>query len=78
MLRGMNRLRPLLRQIECADARSLQQAYEHAAEVAWVDGCTVDFPNLVLEVRATAPWQVRTTLEAQLELVERIAKGHER
>ena len=40
-----------------------------------MDGCTVDFPNLGLEVRATAPWQVRTTLEAQLELVERIAKG---
>lgn len=71
----MNPPPPILRQISCADAQTLQQAYEHVADASWVDGCTVDLPNLVLEVRATAPWRVRTALEAQLAQVERIACG---
>ncbi len=75
---GMNSPLPILRQISCADAKSLQQAYEHVADAAWVDGCTVDLANLVLEVRATAPWQMRTALEAQLAQIERIACGEAR
>jgi hypothetical protein len=71
----MKPLSPILRQIECADARALQQAYQHVADAHWVDGCTVDVPNLVLEVRAKAPWTVRSALEAQLEQVARIARG---
>ncbi len=68
-------LRPILRQIACADAATLQRAYERLLDAAWVDGCTVDLPNLVLEVRASAPWRAQTALEAQLALVERIAGG---
>jgi hypothetical protein len=78
MGQGMNSASPILRQISCADAKSLQQAYEHVADAAWVDGCTVDLPNLMLEVRVTAPWQVRTALEAQLAQIERIACGKAR
>ena len=69
---------PILRQISCSDVQTLQQAYEHLADAAWVDGCTVDLPNLVLEVRVTAPWQMRTALEAQLAQIERIACGKAR
>lgn len=65
----------LLRQIECADARSLRDAYEHAADVTWVDGCSVDFANLVLELRMTAPWHARSAVEARLAQIERIALG---
>lgn len=69
---------PILRQISCADVQTLQQAYEHVADASWVDGCTVDLRNLMLEVRVTAPWAVRTALEAQLAQVERIAGGSPR
>jgi len=69
---------PLLRQIACADARSLEQAYHQVADANWVDGCTVDFPNLVLEVRVAEPWRVRSGLEAHLARVERVARGWNR
>ena len=78
MGQGMNSAPPILRQISCADVQTLLQAYEHLADAAWVDGCTVDLPNLVLEVRVTAPWQMRTALEAQLAQIERIACGKAR
>lgn len=78
MGQGMKATPPILRQISCSDVQTLQQAYEHLADAAWVDGCTVDLANLVLEVRATAPWQMRTALEAQLAQIERIACGEAR
>ncbi len=65
---------PILRQIACADARSLEQAYLRLADAPWVEGCTVDLPNLLLEVRARAPWGVRGSIEAQLALVENVAR----
>ena len=74
----MNRPSPILRQIACADTRTLQQAYDRLADAGWVDGCTVDVPRLLLEVRITAPWQVHGALEAQLRQVERIARGQDR
>jgi len=78
MGQGMKATPPILRQISCSDVQTLQQAYEHLADATWVDGCTVDLPNLVLEVRVTAPWQMRTALEAQLAQIERIACGKAR
>lgn len=74
----MDTLAPLLRQIPCADARTLAQAYHHVADANWVDGCTVDFSNLVLELRVSAPWRARSGVEAQLARVEQVARGHVR
>lgn len=75
MRSGMDAPHPIQRQIACADLQALQHAYDRLLDAAWVDGCTIDLPNLVLEVRATAPWRVRTALEAQLARVEHIAGG---
>ena len=66
---------PILRQIPCADAQALERAWLRVVDAHWVDGCTVDLPNLTLEVRALAPWRVRGAIEAQLAQVERVAQG---
>jgi hypothetical protein len=72
----MKRLPRLHRKIACANARTLQQAFHQVADADWVDSFTVDLPNLSLELRLTAPWQVASVLEAQLARLERIANGH--
>ncbi len=66
---------PILRQFTCENPQSLWHAFERVSDAAWVDGCTVDVANLVLEVRVTASWKMRSAIETQLEQVQRIASG---
>ncbi len=61
-------------QISCADARALEDAYLRVAEASWIEGCTVDVTNLVLELRIS-PWGVPSAVQAQLAVLERIARG---
>jgi len=60
--------------ISCSDARALEDAYLRISEASWIEGCTVDVTNLVLELRIS-PWGMQSAVEAQLALLERIARG---
>lgn len=66
---------PILRQIRCADSAALRRACLRVLDAPWVDGCIVDLPNLLLEVRASHPGRRRDALEARLAGVERVARG---
>lgn len=65
----------ILRRIECADQQALERAWQHVADVSWVEACTVDLPSLTLEVRTVAPWRTCSAIEAQLERLEALARG---
>jgi hypothetical protein len=67
---------PIQHQISCSDTRALEDAYLRVAEASWIEGCTVDVTNLVLELRIS-PWGVPSAVEKQLALLERIARGEE-
>lgn len=65
---------PALRRIPCADRDALERAYLLAADAPWVDGCTVDLPNLRLELRIADPWRGEDC-EQPLARLARIAGG---
>ncbi len=66
---------PILRRIRCADSAALRRACLRILDAPWVDGCIVDLPNLLLEVRASDPGRRRDALETRLAGVERLARG---
>jgi len=66
-----------IHRVPCSNPESLQRAFLDASELSWIDACTVDYPNLRLELRLTPRGVSTPVLVERLARLQRIAGDRE-